>query len=200
MAISINSNAMGIRVKNKVSLIIPILLITTFLSFSNLQNYRQWQLAVKYAQNEKTYAISNEIFKKQYISMKGNGLFLLSYAEFLDKMGDTTASFSLIEQTDNYYSDPAFLKILSFAYEKAGNINEAKHKFDMAVNMVPEQFNIAYEQILFLQRIGDSHKAYELAIKLYDKPIKSTYYADPIIIKAKLKTMIQSYPKEIHQK
>jgi tetratricopeptide (TPR) repeat protein len=115
-------------------------------------------------------------------------------------MGDTEASFSLLKQTGNYYSDPYFLRILALAYENAGNINEAKYKFDLAVNMIPEQFNVAYEQILFLQRTGEKQKAYELALKLYNKPVKSTFYADPIIIKAKLKMMIQSCPKEIHQK
>jgi tetratricopeptide (TPR) repeat protein len=199
-AININSNPVYIKVKNKALLIIAILLTATFLSFSNLQNYRQWQLAVKYAQNEKTYDDSKKIFKKQYLSMKGNGLFLLSYAEFLDKMGDTEASFSLLKQTGNYYSDPYFLRILALAYENTGNINEAKCKFDLAVNMIPEQFNVAYEQILFLQRTGEKQKACELALKLYNKPVKSTFYADPIIIKAKLKMMIQSCPKEIDQK
>jgi tetratricopeptide (TPR) repeat protein len=196
VAININSIIIQVKVINKALLIISILLITTFLSFSNLQNYRQWQLAVRYAQNEEMYDDSNRIFKKQYASMKGNGLFLLSYAEFLDKTGDTGASFSLLKQTENYYSDPFFLRILALACENAGNINEAKCKFDMAVNMIPEQFNIAYEQILFLQRTGEKQEAYELALKLYNKPIKSTAYIDPFIIKEKLKTMLQSYPKE----
>jgi tetratricopeptide (TPR) repeat protein len=196
-AININSDLISIKIKNKALLIIVIPLIAMFLSFSNWQNYRQWQLAVRYAQNEKTYDDANRIFKKQHISMKGNGLFLLSYAELLDKTGDTNASFSLLKQTENYYSDPYFLRILAFAYENAGDINEAKCKFSRAVNMVPEQFNIAYEQILFLQRTGEKQKAYELALKLYNKPIKPTGYIDPFIIKEKLKTMLQSYPKEI---
>jgi hypothetical protein len=199
MAMAINSNSTHtikiIGIRYRVLLIISLIVFSSFLSFSNMQNYQQWQLAVKYAQDKKTHTISDEIFKKQYPQMLGNGLFLLSYAELSDKMGDTSLSFLLLKEADNYYSDPVFLQILSSAYEKQGDINEAKRKFEIAVNMLPEQFNIAYEQILFLQRIGEKKKVYELALKLYNKPIKLTYYVDPLIIKKKLEVIILSYEK-----
>lgn len=52
------------------------------------------------------------------------------------------------------------------------------------------------ERILFLQRIGEHQEAYREAIELYNKPVKSSYYVDPFIIKTRMKTIIQIYEDE----
>jgi tetratricopeptide (TPR) repeat protein len=124
--------------------------------------------------------------------MKGNGRFLISWADLRYRQGDTLSSLSLMREAEQVFCDQVFSRNLALLYEMTGQTAEAEKALDRAVNMVPGGFNVAYERILFLQRIGKYRKAYDEAVKLYYRPVHSSYYVDPFIIKAKLRTFIQS--------
>jgi tetratricopeptide (TPR) repeat protein len=156
-------------------------------------SYSQWRLSVKNLQHEERWDESNTQFEKNYFLMKGNGRFLITWANLQYQMGNVPRSLSLLQEAEHFFCDDIFLKNMAALYEEAGEITQARQTYDKAVNIVPGAFNIAYERILFLQRIGEHQGAYQEAIKLYNKQIKSTYYADPFIIKAKLKDIINTF-------
>jgi hypothetical protein len=182
-----------VNIQQKAWLLVPILLIVSLLTWNNWNKYNKWQFAVENAQIEEKWHISSACFSDIYPAMKGNGRFLITMSKLRHQMGDTLASFSLMKEAEQFFCDDVFLKNLALLYEQNGQIAEAKILLHKAVNIVPEQFGIAYERILFLQRTGKHREAYDEAVKLYHRPVKYSYYADPFIIKAKLRTLIQSY-------
>jgi hypothetical protein len=184
-----------INIRQKIWLLVPILLIAPLLTWNNLNKYNKWRLAVENAQIEENLHVSNTCFSDIYPAMKGNGRFLITMSKLQYQMRDTLTTFSLMKEAEQFFCDDVFLKNLALLYENNGQITEAGTLLHKAVNIIPDQFGIAYERILFLQRTGKHQEAYDEAVKLYSKPVKSSYYADPFIIKAKLRTMIQSYLK-----
>jgi hypothetical protein len=183
----------SINIRRKVWLLILVMGMITLMTWNNWNNYSKWQLAVENMQKKEHWHTSQSRFYDIYPAMKGNGRFLIIMSKLQCLMGDTLSSLSLMKEAERFFCDNVFLKNLALLYENNGQIVEAKQSFDKAVNMVPGEFNVAYERILFLQRIGEHHDAYNEALKLYHKPVKSRYYADPFIIKSKLRTLIQSY-------
>jgi hypothetical protein len=196
-AIIINSSQIKplfiINIQQKTWLLAPILIIVALLTWNNCDKYNKWRVAVENAQIKEKWHISNTYFSNIYPAMKGNGRFLITMSKLQSQMGDTLTAFSLMKEAEQFFCDDVFFKNLALLYEQNGQIPEAETLFHKAVNMVPERFIIAYERILFLQRIGKHQEAYDEAIKLYKKPVKSSRYADPFIIKARLRTIIQSY-------
>jgi hypothetical protein len=182
-----------INIRQKTWLLVPILLIVTLSTYNTWNKYSKWQMAVENVQVEEKWHIANNCFLDIYPSMKGNGRFLITMSKSYYQTGDTLTAFSLMKEAEQFFCDDVFLKNLALLYEQNGQITEAGILLNKAVNIVPERFIIAYERILFLQRTGQHKEAYDEAIKLYRKPVKSSHYADPFIIKSKLRTLIQSY-------
>lgn len=200
MALIINFSqvkpVLAVNIRHKAIMLIPIMAITALLVGFNWYNYNKWQIAVENIKDKEHWNESDAQFEKIYPVMKGNGRFLITWADLQYRMGNTQKSLSLLKEAEHFFCDDIFLKNMATLYEETGQIIEAKQSFDKAVNIVPGAFNIAYERILFLQRIGEHQEAYGEAIKLYNKPVKSSYYVDPFIIKTKLKTIIQSYEND----
>jgi Lipid A core - O-antigen ligase and related enzymes len=167
---------------------IPLMISVILLTWNNYHVYHQWQTAF----NTK----SNERFEKIYPSLKGNGRYLITWAREREIANDSIKALSLMKEAEQFFCDNIFLRNLALACEKNGDIEEAKLLFDKAVNMVPGDFNSSYVRILFLQRIELHEEAYQAAIKLYQQPVRSKYYADPFIIKSKLKKIIQTYSQQ----
>ncbi len=180
----------------KAAVFISIMIIAILLIGNSWINYNRWQTAVGNIQNEEHWNEANIQFEEIYLMMKGNGRFLITWADLQYRMGNTSGSLSLLREAEHYFCDDIFFKNMAALYEETGQITKAKQSYDKAVNIVPGAFNIAYERILFLQRIGEHQEAYREAIKLFNKPVKSAYYVDPFIIKSKLKTILQSYQEE----
>ena len=111
-------------------------------------------------------------------------------------MGNACEALSLLKEAEDFFCDNILLCNMATLYEEAGQIYEARNAFNKAVNIVPGAFNIAYERILFLQRTGAHQEACAEAIKLYNKPVISSYYADPFIVKSKLRVFINDYEEE----
>lgn len=185
-----------INIRYKAIILIPIMAITILLVGISWHNYNNWQIAVENIQDKKNWNEANTQFERNYPMLKGNGRFLITWADLQYRMGNVSKSLSLLKEAEHFFCDDVFLKNMAILYEETGQITEAKQSFDKAVNMVPGAFNIAYERILFLQRIGEYREAYQEALNLYNKPVKSSYYVDPFIIKAKLKIIIQSYEEK----
>jgi tetratricopeptide (TPR) repeat protein len=181
--------------KRKKWILIPAMVITAWLTWNNYYNYRQWQAACKESVAG-NLCDSDAGFSRLYASMRGNGRFLITWAKLKYEMGDSLQSLRLMQEAEPFFCDNLFLENLALSYENNGQIEQARFYFDKAVNIAPGQFKTAYERILFLQRTGANEEAYREAIKLYHQPVHSVYYADPFIIKAKLKTFIQSYSKQ----
>lgn len=169
-------------------IIIPV----TFCFLSGLFCFGYWEKAIKQSNEVKTYSNACESFEKIYPFLKNNGRFLISFAELKYKMNNDSVLL-LMEQADNYFSDVAFLHNLALLYEQVGRIEDAKAKYEIAVNMSPKNINISYAQICFLQKIGDVDKAYQLAILLRKKIAKtSSKYNNKLILK-KINELIDSH-------
>ena len=176
-------------------LLFPVLLLTTLLIGCNLQGYNTWKSAVENTRKVEWH-MANAQFEDSYQAMKGNGRFLITWANLQYRMGNTARALSLLKEAEYYFCDDVFLKNMAGLYEETGQIMKAKQAYVKAVNMVPRAFGTPYEYILFLQRTGEHEEAYEEAVKLYNKPVRSTYYADPFIIKSKLEKIIHAYEEE----
>jgi len=164
--------------------------VIVLLTWNNYHVYRQWQTAVSGINR------SNEQFEKIYPALKGNGRYLITWAKERDLAGDSIKSLSLMKEAEHFFSDNIFLRNMALLCERNEQYEEARILFDKAVSMAPGQFNSAYDRLLFLQRIGHHEEAYHAALKLYEQPIRSKYYADPFIIKSKLKKIIHSYSNQ----
>lgn len=200
IAITLNSTQIRpictINIRHKAIVLIPVMTIAVLFAVNSWLSYHRWQEAVENTQNEECWDIANIQFGKIYPKMKGNGRFLVTWADLQYRMGNTSGSLSLLKEAEHFFCDNIFLKNMAALYEETGQITKAKQSYDKAVNIVPGAFNIAYERILFLQRIGEHQEAYMEAIKLYNKPVRSSYYVDPFIVKSRLKTIIQDYKEE----
>jgi hypothetical protein len=197
VAISFNSNRikpiLTIIIRQNTAVLIPIMIVATLLVRNSRVNYNRWKTAVEHTQKEEYWKKANIQFEEIYPVMKGNGRFLITWANLQYRMGNPSGSLSLLEEAEYYFCDNVFFKNMAILYEENGEIEKAKRSFNKAVNIVPGAFNIAYERILFLQRIGEHREAYRESIDLCNKPVKSSYYVDPFIIKNRLKTIIQIY-------
>lgn len=169
-------------------IIVPVLFCFLFGLFS----FSYWKKAIKQSSEAKTYSHACESFKRSQPFLRNNGRFLISFAELKYKMNDDSALF-LMEQADNYFADVAFLHNLALLYEQAGRIEDAKIKYEIAVNMSPKNINISYAQICFLQRTGDIDKAYQLAILLRKKITNTpSKYNNQLVLK-KINELIDCY-------
>ncbi|MCE5204772.1 MAG: hypothetical protein LLF80_01510 [Porphyromonadaceae bacterium] len=200
IAIILNSDRikpiLTINIRHKAIVLIPVMVITVLFVGNCGLSYNRWQTALENMKNEAYWKVANAQFVQAYPMMKGNGRFLVTWADLQYRMGNTSGSLSLLKEAEQYFCDDILLKNMATLYEETEQIEEAKRAFDRAVNVVPSAFNIAYERILFLQRIGEHQEAYREAIKLNNIPIKSSYYVDPFIVKSKLRTIIRSYQEE----
>jgi len=172
-------------------LLSSVMAVIVALTCYNYQFYHKWQTA--FSNINGGY---NSGFEKIYPALKGNGRFLITWSRERDLAGDSIKSLSLMKEAEQFFCDNVFLGNMALLCERNGQTEEAKMLFDRAMNMSLNQFNTAYDRILFLQRIGHHEEAYQAAVKLYQQPIRSKYYADPFIIKSRLKKLIQSYSKQ----
>ncbi|MDR2425511.1 MAG: hypothetical protein LBD59_12485 [Prevotellaceae bacterium] len=175
---------------------IPLLISVLTITGLSMVRYNKWQMAVKQVKNEDKKEQVSMLFEDNYPAMKGNGRFMITRADFQYRMGDTLASLASMQEASHFFCDVVFLMNIAELYEATGQIQNAKTAYNQAVNISPAQFNAAYQQILFLQRIGEKQAAYDLSIKLFHKPIKSSFYVDPYIIKERLRKIIQSHQQE----
>lgn len=170
-------------------IIIPVLICFTV----NLFSFCYWEKAISQAGKSETYGKSYESFQKSYPFLKNNGRFLISFAELKYNMNDNDMALSLMEQADNFFADISFLHNLAILYEQTGEIDKAKRKFEIAVNMSPNNVDIRYAQIQFLLRIGDIDKAGQLALLLREGIVKRLHKNDNDMILKKLDEMIILY-------
>jgi tetratricopeptide (TPR) repeat protein len=138
-----------------ICMLIPIMMCLSL----GLYSFGYWKRAIAQSNNERTYDRACKSFEHSYPYLKGNGRFLISYAELQYRIRNKKMASLLMYQAEHYFSDIAFLHNLAMIYEEDGRINEAKEKFNLAVNMSPNNIDITFAQVQFLQRIGDIEQA-----------------------------------------
>lgn len=140
--------------------IIKYICIAVFSCFViSLYSYGFWRSAVKQSSSPPTYINACQSFEKSFPFLKTNGRFMISYAELQYKLGNKQAAFALMHQAESYFSDIAFLHNIAMIYEEEGDISTAKDKFNIVLNMSPNNTRILIAYIQFLQRIGEEREA-----------------------------------------
>ena len=107
--------------------------------------------------------------------------------------GEYAEALKLLEEARRYFCDVSLALKLARLYEQTGHFDQAEKHYDLAVNIAPQRFNAHFEKLLFLVRINEYKQAYQECIKLYNKPIQETAYADAYIIKKRVIEMIRQY-------
>ena len=177
-------------------ILIPVILFSLYVAFNSVsqyRNYKSWQQAVLFFKDERNLTESEELFTSLYPEMKENGRFLITYSNLKYKQGFPEKALALLEEAEMYFCDIVLLLKLAKLYEELEMYEQAEDKFDLAINISPNSFTAPYEKILFLQNIGEHERAYSASLNLVDKPIRNSVYADPIIIKSRLRKLIGSY-------
>ncbi len=151
--------------------------------------FYHWQDGIK-LMDKKEYAKAYFSFEKSYFLLQNNGRFLISLAELEYKRGEYNTTLQLMEEANKYFSDIPLLHNLAMLYEQKGMIDKAKEKLNLAVNMSPDNIDIRFAQIQFLQRIGEKEKALQKAIDLRNRIKKETQDNNSIITLISLDKLI----------
>jgi tetratricopeptide (TPR) repeat protein len=167
------------------------------MSISHLNYYKKWQKAYLYSMDKDKLKEAEIIFSEIYPIFQKDGRYLITYSNLKYLQGDQKQALKLLEEAELYFCDISMSLRLAKYYEKMDLIEKAKKKFDLAINIAPDKFTVPYEKILFLINIGEYNNAYTESLRLINKPIKETNYADPYIIKSKLKQIIAEYEKNM---
>lgn len=176
--------------------LILIMFSSLFLTFECVRvysYYRKWHAAYLFSQDELGIIESERLFSELYPVMKRDGRFLITYSNLRYRRKDYEEALQLLEEAEGYFCDVTLSLKLAKIYEMQGFHEKAKKKYDLAINLSPNNLAVAYERILFLQNIGESEEAYLQSIELVNKPIRGTSSADPFLIKSQLKKLIINY-------
>jgi hypothetical protein len=198
--LSVISGRIKVASKKKLSvsgkiLFIPLILLSLFFvssSVSKYKNYKNWQQAVMFLRKGDLIE-SERMFSSLYPAMKENGRFLITYANLKYRQGHPGKALRLLKEAESYFCDKTLSLKFAKLYAELGMYEQAEEKFDLAINIAPNSFTAPYEKILFLEDIGEHERAYHESQDLVDKTIRSSVYADPIIIKSRLKRLIRNY-------
>lgn len=171
-------------------------LFLTLNSISNCKNYKRWVKSVSLSRNNESLIESERLFFELYPVMKENGRFLITYSNLKYQQGKTLKALYLLEEAENYFCDITLSIKLGKLYEAIGDYPNAEEFYSLAENIAPNNFTASYEKIVFYINIGRFDEAYHLSKTLLNKPIKKTSYADPFIIKSRLRTIINEYEEK----
>ncbi len=119
-----------INVRHKAVVLIPVMAIAVLFVGNSWSSYNRWQAAVENMQKEEYWKMANTQFEEIYPMMKGNGRFLITWADLQYRMGNTSGSLSLLKKAENFFCDNIFLSNLAALYEETGQIEKAKKAFD----------------------------------------------------------------------
>ncbi len=175
---------------------LTMFMISMILSLNAIFNYRDqkiWEKAVLYMNTVDKLSESDKLFSDLYPRMNENGRFLITYATLKYKQGAPLDALELLEEAENYFCDITLSLKLAKLYEELGEYQKAEDHYTLAENIAPDRFFASYEKVLFFINIGEYEKAYLLSKKILSIPIKETSYADPIIIKSRLRKLVNEY-------
>lgn len=183
------------QITGKTAFLILILfsLFMISVSISNYKTHKQWQKAVSFSKNGENFEKSEKLFIELYPVMKENGRFLINYSNLKYKQGESEKALKLLEEAKNYFCDITLSVKLAKLYEVMGEYPKAEQHYLLAENIAPDRFLASYEKVLFLIKIGKFEQAYYLSKTILNRPIKKTSYADPYIIKSRLRKVVSEY-------
>ncbi len=155
--------------------------------------FKKWQNAVLFSKEENRASDSEKLFNELYPKMKTNGRFLITFSNLKYIQNDKKEAIKLLEQADNYFCDIVLSEKMAKLYQELGNYEKAEEKFILAENIAPDRFSTSYDRVLFYIDTHQNLKAYELCRDILDRPVKKQIYADPYIIKSKVRKIILAY-------
>ena len=180
--------------KNVVLVLLMLCSVSLILHAAQMyQNHNKWEQAVRMSQHPHLESRAQKLFSELYPKMKTHGRFLITYAGLEYHKGEYAEALKLLEEARRYFCDVSLALKLARLYEQTGHFDQAEKHYDLAVNIAPQRFNAHFEKLLFLVRINEYKQAYQECIKLYNKPIQETAYADAYIIKKRVIEMIRQY-------
>lgn len=201
----------SIRIRNLPKRLLPecflkVVLVIMFFTASVMavrsiniySQYKKWQNAYLFSLEEDEIIKSKKLFSELYPTMKSDGRFLITYSNLNYDQGNYNEALQLLEEAETYFCDITLSLKLAQLYEKMGFYEKAEKKYDLAINLAPNNITAAYEKILFYHNIGENQKAYNASIELINKPVRNSSFADPYIIRSQLKKLIIDY--EQHNK
>lgn len=143
-----------------------LILFSANSTMSQFKAYQEWHIGSTGVDGK----VALEHYKKAYKVLKGNGIFLSSYAGFLLQHGQVQHSISLIEQKEGKkYND--FL-ILSEGYEKKGQTSLALKYLKSAHYLLPHRFIPLWKMLLIYRREKKDVNARSVAIKILSMNVK----------------------------
>lgn len=173
-----------------------LLVISTLLaigSIKGLVKYNMWRYAFSISMKTEHLIESERIFNELYPYFGRDGHFLITFADQRSFAGDYTSALRLLEEAQNYYCDITLSLKLAKLYEMQGFYVKARERYDLAVNLAPNQISAAYERILFLIRIGAHKDAFNACNELLRKSNYKSSYADTHIIISRVNKIIRDY-------
>jgi hypothetical protein len=173
-----------------------LLVMVSFMAvkaISGYTSYNKWQEAYSYSLEDDGTIKSKQLFSELYPVLKMDGRFLITYSNLEYRQGHYVDALQLLEEAESYFCDITLSLKLAKLYEKLGFYEKAEKKFDLAINLAPNNLTAAYEKILFYQNIGEEQKAYKASVDLVNKPVIKSTFADPYIIRSQLKKLIMTY-------
>jgi hypothetical protein len=183
-------------------ILVLLLVMASFMAVkvtSGYTHYKKWQEAYSYSLDEDGLFKSVQLFSELYPSLKWDGRFLMTYSNLEYRQGDFVDALKLLEEAETYFCDITLSIKLAKLYEKLGSYEKAEQKFDLAINLAPNNMTAAYEKILFYKNIGEDHKAYKASVALINKPVRRSTFADPYILRSRLKKLILEYDQHIKE-
>ncbi len=174
-------------------ILLILISLTAFLLTNVIKSkvkFNKWQEAVIISRSNGDV---EQDFQELYPSMKTNGRFLLTYANFQYKKGKTDEALQLMEEAQVCFCDIRSSINLAKLYNELGMYNNALEKYNLAINIAPDKFNSHHEKILFFIENKQFKEAYELCVKLENRNIKKSVYIDPYIIKERVRKYKEEY-------
>ncbi|WP_165784713.1 O-antigen ligase family protein [Solitalea longa] len=117
-------------------------------------------------------------YKNIYSLLDNNGAFLFNYGAELSAGGYYKESCLILNKTEKFFNSSDLHIILGNNYKKLKNYHMAEKEFITAHYMVPNLFTPLSHLFELYKETGESKKATEMALKIYQLPIK--VYSDKV--------------------
>ncbi|HLT87509.1 MAG TPA: O-antigen ligase family protein [Sphingobacterium sp.] len=151
--------------------IAAVLLPCFYFLIKDIQFEYQWNKIARLSLSGETVRVLSQ-YEKLNSQWNGNPLFLYNYGAELNVIGDYKSSNDALLHCAQYWNDFDVQMLLGANYEFLGEFESAKKHYSLAHWMVPSKFMPLYKLVGIYKKIGQEKTAYELAAKLYNKPVK----------------------------
>lgn len=131
-------------------------------------NWRTAQVAYNYEE----YANSITAFTQAYPVLKDHGDFTMQYGKALAMAEKYKEAIAMLRQSQQQSNYTITQTTLGDCYTAVGDYDAAARSYQAAIDMIPGRFYSLYLLVNLYNTTGQQQKAYELAKRILDKPIK----------------------------